>query len=106
MSRNPHIGSSFDDLLEEEGIIAEVEAIALKRAIAWQVKQAMAEKKLTKTALAKQMKTSRSSIDRLLDPDNPSVTIDTIERAAAVVGKRVRMELVDANERLPQLANH
>lgn len=96
MNSNPHIGSSFDSFLEEEGTLADIETIALKRAIAWQIEQVMTEKKLTKTAMAKQMKTSRSSLDRLLDKDNPSVTLDTIERAAKVIGKRVRLELVDA----------
>jgi antitoxin HicB len=96
MNSNPHIGSSFDSFLEEEGTLADIETIALKRAIAWQIEQVMTEKKLTKTAMAKQMKTSRSSLDRLLDKDNPSVTLDTIERAAKVIGKRVRIELVDA----------
>ena len=98
MSSNPYIGSSLDDFLEEEGTFAEINAIALKRVIAWQVKQAMEEKKLTKTAMAKQMKTSRSSLERLLDPENPSVTLDTIERAAKAIGKRVRLELVDATQ--------
>lgn len=96
MTNNPYIGSSLDDLLQEEGTLAETEAIALKRVIAWQVKQAMEEKNLTKKALAEEMKTSRSSLDRLLDPNYPSVTLDTIERAAAAIGKRVRFELVDA----------
>lgn len=96
MNSNPHIGSSFDSFLEEEGTLADIETIALKRAIAWQIEQVMAEKKLTKTAMAKQMKTSRSSLDRLLDRDNPSVTLNTIERAAKVIGKRVRLELVDS----------
>lgn len=95
MTNNPYIGSSLDDLLEEEGTLAESESIAIKRVIAWQVKQLMEEKKLTKTAMAKEMKTSRSSLERLLDPNNPSVTLDTIERAAKAIGKRVRLELVD-----------
>ena len=95
MTNNPYMGSSLDDLLEEEGTLAEIESIAIKRVIAWQVKQAMEEKKLTKQAMAKEMKTSRSSLDRLLDPNNPSVTLETIERAAKAIGKRVRLELVD-----------
>jgi DNA-binding Xre family transcriptional regulator len=95
MSSNPYIGSSLDDLLEEEGTLAEIRSIALKRVIAWQIEQAMIEKNLTKTAMAKAMKTSRASLDRLLDPQNPSVTLDTIERAAKAVGKRLRLELVD-----------
>lgn len=97
MRNNPYIGSDLDDLLEEEGTLAEIESIALKRVIAWQVQQVMEEKKLTKTAMAKEMKTSRSSLERLLDPNNPSVTLDTIERAAMAIGKRVRFELVDAS---------
>jgi DNA-binding Xre family transcriptional regulator len=96
MSKNPYIGSSLDNLLEEEGTRVEIELIALKRAIAWQIQQAMEEKKLTKTAMAKAMKTSRASLERLLDPENPSVTLDTIERAAAAIGKRIRLELVDS----------
>ncbi len=95
MTNNPYIGSSLDDLLEEEGTLIEIESIATKRLLAWQIKQMMEEKKLTKTAMVKEMKTSRSSLDRLLDPNNPSVTLDTIERAAKVIGKRVRFELVD-----------
>ncbi len=77
-------------------MLEEVTLIAIKRVIAWQIEQAMEQRKLTKKAMAKEMKTSRSSLDRLLDPNNPSVTLDTIDRAARVVGKRVRVELVDA----------
>lgn len=95
MNNNPYIGSSLDDLLEEEGTLDEINLIAIKRVIAWQIKQAMEERKLTKKAMAKEMKTSRSSLDRLLDPNNASVTLDTIDRAARVIGKRVRFELVD-----------
>ncbi|MGI8503928.1 MAG: helix-turn-helix domain-containing protein [Hassallia sp.] len=96
MNENLHIGSSLDDFLEEEGILEEINLIAIKRVIAWQIKNAMEEKKLTKSEMAKQMKTSRSSLDRLLDPNNASVTLDTIDRAAKIIGKRVRFELVDA----------
>ena len=96
MSSNPYIGSSLDDLLEEDGALAEINAIALKRVLAWQIEQAMVENKLTKTKMAKQMKTSRASLDRLLDPENTSVTLSTIERAAKIVGKRLRIDLVDA----------
>jgi DNA-binding Xre family transcriptional regulator len=95
MNNNLHIGSSLDDFLEEEGILEEINLIAIKRVIAWQIKHAMEEKKLTKSDMAKQMKTSRSSLDRLLDPNNTSVTLDTIDRAAKIIGKRVRFELVD-----------
>ncbi|MEH1911533.1 MAG: helix-turn-helix domain-containing protein [Nostoc sp.] len=96
MNKNPYVGSSLDDLLEEEGTLEEINLIAAKRVIAWQISKAMEEKKLNKAAMAKEMKTSRSSLDRLLDPNNSSVSLDTIARAARVVGKRIRLELVDA----------
>lgn len=96
MSSNPYIGSSFDDLLAEEGKLTEINSIALKRVLAWQVQQAMIEQGLTKTAMAKAMNTSRASLDRLLDPENTSVTLSTMERAAIVVGKQIRLDLVDA----------
>ncbi|NJL09526.1 MAG: XRE family transcriptional regulator [Calothrix sp. SM1_7_51] len=95
MKENLHIGSSLDDLLEQEGILDEISIIAVKRVLAWQIQQEMDKRKLSKTAMAQQMKTSRSSLDRLLDPDNPAVTLDTIGRAASVIGKRIRIELVD-----------
>jgi antitoxin HicB len=94
MTKNPHIGSSLDDLFEEEGTLDEINIIAIKRLIAWQIQQEMVKQNLSKTEMAQQMKTSRSSLDRLLDPDNSAVTLDTIERAA-IIGKRVRFELVD-----------
>lgn len=96
MTKNAHIGSSLDDLFEEEGTLDEINIIAIKRLIAWQIQQEMVKQNLSKTEMAQQMKTSRSSLDRLLDPDNSAVTLDTIERAARVIGKRVRFELVDA----------
>lgn len=95
MNKNPYVGSSLDDFLEEEGTLEEINLIAIKRVIAWQIKQAMEKRNLTKTKMAEQMNTSRSSLDRLLDPNNTSVTLDTIERAARVIGKRVHFELVD-----------
>ena len=88
-----HIGSSFDDFLDEEGVLAETEAIAVKRVIAFQLEELMKEQKLSKTQLAKRMKTSRSALERLLDPDNPSVTLLTLERAARALGKSIRIEL-------------
>lgn len=91
---NKHIGSDFDDFLQEEGILAEVEATAIKRVIAYQIQQEMARHKLTKTDLAAKMKTSRASLNRLLDPNNSSVTLQTLERAALAVGKRLRVEIV------------
>lgn len=95
MTKNPHIGSSLDDLLEEDGLLSEVNAIALKRVLAWQVEQEMTAKQMTKTAMAAAMHTSRSALDRLLDPTNTSVTLHTMDRAATVMGKRLHLELVD-----------
>jgi len=85
-----HIGSNFDDFLEEEGVLAEAEAIAVKRVLAFQLKELMKAQKLNKTQLAKRMKTSRSALERLLDPDNPSVTLLTLERAARALGKNMK----------------
>src|SRR5712672_3581296 len=84
-----HSGSTLDNFLEAEGIRAEVEAVALKRVLAWQLQQAMREQQKTKRAMAKQLHTSRSQLDRLLDPQNIAVTLDTITRAARALGKRV-----------------
>ncbi len=94
MTTNPYIGSSLDDLLEEDGILDEVEAIAIKRILAWQVSQLMQEKGLTKTAMAQEMNTSRAALDRFLDPENTSVTLNTMVNAAKAVGKRLNIELV------------
>ena len=91
-----HSGSSFDSFLEEEGIREEVEAVAIKRVLAWQLEQAMQEQQKTKQAMAKQLHTSRSQLDRLLDPSNVSVTLDTITRAARALGKRVIIRVADA----------
>ena len=90
-----HSGSSFDSFLEEEGIREEVEAVAIKRVLAWQLEQAMQEQQKTKQAMAKQLHTSRSQLDRLLDPQNVSVTLDTITRAARALGKRVIIRVAD-----------
>jgi len=90
---NRHSGSGFDDFLEEEGIRAETEAIALKRVIAYQIQQDMEARQITKSALAKKMKTSRSSLDRLLDPSNPSVTLLTLEAVALALGRELRVQL-------------
>lgn len=91
---NPHIGSNFDDFLKEEGILAEVEATAIKRVLAFQIKKMMTEKKLSKTELAQRMKTSRASVNRLLDPENHSITLQTMESVALVLGTRLKIELV------------
>jgi antitoxin HicB len=91
-----HTGSSFDNFLEEEGILEEVEAAAIKRVIAWQLSKAMKAGKISKKTMAERMGTSRSQLDRLLDPENPAVHLQTIAKAARALGKRLRMEMVDA----------
>src|ERR1700722_72509 len=90
-----HSGSTFDNYLEQEGIREEVEAVAIKRVLAWQLEQAMRQQQKTKQAMAKQLHTSRSQLDRLLDPSNVSVTLDTITRAARALGKRVIIRVAD-----------
>ncbi len=91
---NPqHLGSDLDDFLNEDGLLAETEAVATKRVIAWQLEQAMQARGLSKSALAKQMHTSRAAVDRLLDPASPSVTLLTLERAAQVLGRRLVVSL-------------
>jgi antitoxin HicB len=97
--RTDHSGSSFDSFLEQEGIREEVEAVAVKRVLAWQLEQAMQEQQKTKQAMAKQLHTSRSQVDRLLDPRNISVTLDTITRAARALGKRLIIRVADGRAR-------
>jgi antitoxin HicB len=90
-----HEGSTFDSFLAEQGIREEVEAVAIKRVLARQLERAMQEQQKTKQSMAKQLRTSRSQLDRLLDPQNPSVTLDTIARAAGALGKRVIIRVAD-----------
>jgi len=92
--KKARVGSNFDDFLKEEAIYDEVAATAIKRVIAYQIEQEMTRRQLTKTEMAIQMKTSRAALERLLDPDNPSLTLTTLGRAAAVLGKKLRVELV------------
>jgi antitoxin HicB len=92
--KNPHIGSSFDSWLEEAGIREEVTAAAIKAVIARQLANEMKKKKITKQRMALLMKTSRAQVDRLLDPDNGSATIETLQRAAKIVGRELRLSLV------------
>jgi DNA-binding phage protein len=96
MARNKNRGSTLDEFLSEEGVLEEFQARAIKEVVAWQLAQAMKERKLSKNQLAKQMRTSRTQIDRVLDPDAGNVTIETLQRAAALVGRRVKIELVQA----------
>ena len=91
--RNQYIGSSLDDLLEETGELAEVNAIAIKRVIAWEIAKKMKAEHISKTKMAEMMDTSRSALDRLLDPKNTSVTLHTLDNAARAVGKTLRIEL-------------
>jgi antitoxin HicB len=97
--RKDHSGSTFNNFLEEEGIREEVEAVAIKRVLAWKLQKAMREQQKTKQAMAKQLHTSRSQLDRLLDPRNVSVTLETITRAARALGKRVIIRVADAKGR-------
>jgi antitoxin HicB len=92
--KNPAIGSAFDDFLKEEGVYEETQAAAIKRVLARQIEQAMREQKITKADMARRMKTSRPQLDRLLDPDNDSLTLTTLSRAARVIGRELRLELV------------
>ncbi len=99
MKKNKHIGSTLESLLEEDGTLVEADAAALKRVLAWQVQQAMAEKKLTRSAMAREMRTSRTVVARLLDPRDQAVTLRTLVKAADVLDKRIRLQL---EEGLPE----
>ncbi len=92
--KHKNVGSDFDDFLNDEELLADTEATAIKRVIAFQVDSLMKERKISKTSMAKQMNTSRSSLDRLLDPANTSITLQTLERAAHVIGKKLKIEFV------------
>jgi antitoxin HicB len=91
--KNEHIGSNFDDFLAEEGMLAEAETVAVKRVIAYQVEQMMKEQNLTKTEMSRRMNTSRAALERLLDPANQSITLQTLERAAKALGRRLQITL-------------
>jgi DNA-binding phage protein len=88
-------GSTLDDFLAEEGFLEEATEHAVKSVLAWQIGEAMKDRNLSKAAMAREMRTSRTQLDRLLDPDNGSVTLHTLHRAAAILGKRLRVDLVD-----------
>ncbi len=87
------LGSSFDDFLREEGIYEETQAVALKRVLAWQIEDAMKEQNISKAEMARRMGTSRSQLDRLLDPQHADVKIATLVRAAEALGRSLRLEL-------------
>jgi predicted XRE-type DNA-binding protein len=97
-----HSGSTFDSFLEEEHLLEDTEAIAIKRVIAWQLQKAMKAKRVTKRAMAQRLKTSRSQVDRLLDPAYVGTSLETVSRAACAVGKRVRVQLVEVNGQMHQ----
>jgi hypothetical protein len=88
-----HMGSSIDDFLKEEGIFEEAQAQAIKEVVAWQLAQAMKGKKISKNKMAAMLKTSRTQVDRLLDPTS-DITLGSLQKAAALLGRRVRIELV------------
>lgn len=88
-----HMGSSFDDFLAEEAMLEESTALAIKRVIAWQIAEEMQAQHLTKTALAKKMRTSRAALNRLLDENDASLTLTTLASAAAALGKKIDLRL-------------
>ena len=94
--KKQNLGSDFDDFLAEEGMLEEVTAVAVKRVIAWQIEQEMSAQNMTKTAMAKKMRTSRASLNRLLDENDTSLTLTTWAGAAAALGRRIRIELTPA----------
>jgi predicted XRE-type DNA-binding protein len=94
MPGNPHAGSDIDDFLREDGVLEAIQAVAIKEVIAWQLGQAMKDRNLSKRKLAELMQTSRTQVDRVLDPKDGNVTIATLQRAAAVLGRKVQVELI------------
>ena len=91
--RGKHMGSSIDDFLKQEGIFEESQAQAVKEVVAWQLDEAMKKQKISKNKMATLLKTSRTQVDRLLNPKS-DITLSSLQRAAAIVGRRVTIELV------------
>lgn len=91
--RNKHKGSTFDSFLEEEGLLEEAEAAAIKRVVAYQIAQLMKRKKLNKSMVATKMRTSRAALDRLLDPENTSVTLQSLVKVAHALGRKLRVSI-------------
>ena len=89
-----HLGSSLDDFLAEEGLLADAEAVAWKRVVAFQIEQLMEEQNISKAEMARRMQTSRAAVDRLVDPENDAATLATLEKAPMAVGKRLQVALV------------
>ena len=98
-TRNKHLGSSFEDFLKDEGIHEEATTHAIKRVLAWQITEAMKAKRISKSEMAKRMQTSRSQLERFLDPENSKVLLETVQRAAAAIGKRVTISLENESRR-------
>jgi DNA-binding Xre family transcriptional regulator len=96
VAKNKHRGSTLDEFLTQERVFEKFQAKAIKEVVAWQLAEAMRERKLSKNQLAKQMHTSRTQVDRVLDPEAGNVTLETLQRAAELVGRRVKIELVEA----------
>jgi antitoxin HicB len=96
MKKNPHFGSSLEDFLAAEGILEEATEHAIKAVVAWQLKTKMDQQHITKAALARTMHTSRSQIDRVLDPNNDDVSLSTLRKAVEAVGGKLKLELVAA----------
>ncbi len=94
--KNPHIGSSLESFLEEAGILEQARMTATKRVLAWRISELMKKQRVSKVTMAKRMRTSRAALDRLLDAENTSVTLQTMGRAAAVLGKELTIGLRDA----------
>ncbi|MDA8091012.1 MAG: hypothetical protein M0Z61_12440 [Nitrospiraceae bacterium] len=92
--KTKHIGGNFDDFLKEQDMLADAEAVAAKRVLAFQIEKEMKRKGLTKVEMASRMRTSRTAVDRLLDPANISVTLNTLEKAALVLGKKLSVRIV------------
>jgi hypothetical protein len=92
--KDEHLGSSLDEFLEEEGLLAEAEATAVKRVLAFQLARLMAEQQVSKSEMARRMNTSRTAVARLLDPESESATLTTLEKAASALGRRLHVELI------------
>lgn len=94
--KNPHLGSNFDSFLAEEGLLEDAELVALKRVIAYRIQELMLDRDMSKTQMAREMRTSRAALDRLLQPENTSVTLQTLGRAARALGRRLEIRFEKA----------
>jgi antitoxin HicB len=98
--RDKHLGSCFEDFLVDEGLYEEVTSVAWKRVLSWEVTEAMKKGGISKSEMAKRMHTSRSQLERFLDPENPNVLLETVQKAASAIGKRITIALEDAPPRV------